>query len=157
VDNLKKIEKFFEDKEVVAFIQENKRYKEKPKIRFYFIDYQNKIDEPIESFDLLISLNAGLISIACKKYLKKGGILLVNDEHYDARTTFVDDDFQLRAVYDKEKKRFNFSQDDLKKYFTIGTEIQVTQKMIDISLTKSPSKDPYKPKDTSAFYLFTKK
>jgi hypothetical protein len=157
VDNFKKIRNFFDDKEVVAFIQKNKKYKEKSKIHFYFTNYQNKINEPLESFDLLISLNAGLISTACKKYLKKGGMLLANDEHYDARTAFVDDNFQFTAAYDKTRKQFNYSEEELKKFFITKKNIRITPEMIKTSLEKPPSKDPFKPKNTSAFYLFTKK
>lgn len=157
IDNLKKIKNFFKDKEVLTFVKENKKYKKNSIIDFYFTDYRSSIDEPIESFDLMISLNAGLISTACKKYLKRGGILLANDEHYDARTAFVDKDFQFIAVYDKTKRNFDFSLENLKKYFTTVKGIEITSEMIKKSRTKSPSKDPFKPKVKSTFYLFMKK
>ncbi|MFW9925018.1 MAG: hypothetical protein ACFFDW_17220, partial [Candidatus Thorarchaeota archaeon] len=91
-----------------------------------------------------------------KKYLKKGGVLLVNDEHYDARTAFVDKDFQFIAAY-KTNKRFDFSLENLKKYFITAKGIEITTEMIKKSITKSPSKDPFKPKIQSTFYLFLKK
>ncbi|NHJ84138.1 MAG: hypothetical protein FK734_01665 [Asgard group archaeon] len=157
VDNFKKIKQFFHDKDVLAFVQENKIYEQEANIKFLFTDYRSSIDEPTASFDLLISLNAGLISQACKNYLKKGALFLVNDEHYDARTAFVDNYFQFIAVYNKASKSFNFSESNLQNYFKLSNGLEMTQEMIDTSLTKSPSKDPYKPKITAVFYLFAKK
>ena len=157
VDNYKKIKSFFDEEEVLNFVQKNKFYMEKSTIRFHFDDYRNEFGEKVETFDLLISLNAGLISQACKKYLKAGGLLLANDEHYDARKAYVDSDYQLVAIFDKVKQELDFSQDALEKYFKTKKGLVITEEMIEKSITKPPSKDPYKTSLYSAFYLFSKK
>ncbi|MBD3192969.1 MAG: hypothetical protein GF308_20190 [Candidatus Heimdallarchaeota archaeon] len=157
VDFTKGVKGFFKDESVLSFIENHKSYEESPELAFYFSDYRSNFLKIIETYDLLISLNAGLISTACKKHLRKGGLLLVNDEHYDARTAFVDNDFRFIAVYDKSSKDFNYSQAMLKKYFKTKKGLTITSEMIKDSITKSPSKDPYKTKFQSAFYLFEKK
>lgn len=54
-----------------------------------------------ESYDLMISLSAGIASTTCTRYIKPGGFFLVNDSHADASTLFANDkDFQLYAAWD---------------------------------------------------------
>ena len=156
VDNYKKIRNFFTDDQVIAFIEKNKMYKEKAIMKFYFQDYKKDIEEESESFDLLISLNAGIISKACKKYLKNGGILLVNDEHYDARSAYLDKDFKLLAIFNDKSRNFSYSEDILLGFFKTRKGLEISQEMLNRSLKYSPSKDPFKLKLTSQFYLFVK-
>ena len=52
--------------------------------RFIGQDYTSELDLPDASFDLLISLYAGLVSEACTRHLRVGGVLLVNGSHGDA-------------------------------------------------------------------------
>ena len=59
------------------------------------ISYTAGFAEAEKSFDLLISQYAGFVSQHCKKYLKIGGILLVNNSHGDASMAKLDDDYKF--------------------------------------------------------------
>eukprot|EP00539_Tryblionella_compressa_P006728 CAMPEP_0178770490 /NCGR_PEP_ID=MMETSP0744-20121128/21424_1 /TAXON_ID=913974 /ORGANISM="Nitzschia punctata, Strain CCMP561" /LENGTH=101 /DNA_ID=CAMNT_0020426879 /DNA_START=41 /DNA_END=346 /DNA_ORIENTATION=- len=59
------------------------------------------------SFDLLISLSAGLLVQPCTPYVARHGYLLVNDSHSDARAAFVSGDWELKAYWDEETKSFS--------------------------------------------------
>mgnify|MGYP003492608944 FL=1 len=56
----------------------------------------------VDSFDLLISLSAGLLAEPCTKYVAKDCHLLVNDSHGDASMTFVNCDWNLVAYWDND-------------------------------------------------------
>ena len=84
VDLEKPAKKFFDDPNVLAYIEERKKYKESPEVTFYHQSYEDPIEEPEESFDLLISQYAGFVSEATKRYLRRGGILVANNSHGDA-------------------------------------------------------------------------
>ena len=58
---------------VEALVEERKHYVEPPQITFHNVDYTTNLDEPDEGFDLLVSLYAGFVSEACKRYLRVGG------------------------------------------------------------------------------------
>lgn len=155
VDNFKEIEHFFDDKSIHKYVKSYKLYNVRPKITFHFQDFRDELKEKEESFDLLISLNAESISQECKKFLKKGGILLANDDHYDAREANADDDYQLVAVFDEDMKELDFSNSTLSKCFkTKGLEITPT--MISQSKKGSHNDDSFKPDFPFDFYLFEK-
>ena len=72
--------KFFGDTgSVLRFINRNKAYKRSPYVRFLELDYSAALPLGESWFDLLISLFAGGIPGACLRYLKPGGLLLIND------------------------------------------------------------------------------
>ena len=111
VDNDKKAKKFFKQGEVIKeFIEKNKEYSEDSFFRYFPNDYRLKIDEDVNSFDLLISLYAGFISKYCKNYLKNGGFLLANDSHGDASMAQLDNNFRLVAVINLSDSKYIISQ-----------------------------------------------
>ena len=99
VDSLAGIADALASPDLRRYVAEHRDYPEAPETWCYQQDYRTFTSEPEASFDLLISLNAGLISQACKHFLAPDGLLLVNDEHYDARRAFVDPDYLLIAVF----------------------------------------------------------
>lgn len=117
VDIDKRCNNFFSDKLTLDYIIRKKIYNEFPEIRFHFTDFTNKINEKIESFDLLISLYSGLISKHCKKYLKKSGILIVNNSHGDATLAFLDKSFKMIGVTKRYRNHFKISERCLSTYF----------------------------------------
>lgn len=99
VDLFSKMEKAFNDSDLLKYIEKHSEYQGKPKIKFHQSDYRGKFDEDEASFDLLISLSSGFISQACDSYLKKNGLFFVDNEHYDASMAYVDPKFELIRVF----------------------------------------------------------
>ena len=69
-----------------------------PAVRFHGMDYRTRL--PVEdcSVDLLISLYAGFVSEHCARYLRPGGVLLVNNSHGDASLASLDRRYALCGV-----------------------------------------------------------
>lgn len=79
VDKSADAKAFFDNQvELMDFVMRNRGYKRKPFIQFLHRDYSEALPLQGESFDLLLSFFAGTIAPACKKYLRKGGLLLTN-------------------------------------------------------------------------------
>lgn len=151
VDTDKKAINFFKkEKEIVDFIENNKMYKESSKIRFEPIDYWEEITVFNGHVDLLISQFAGFVSQACKKYLKKGGILLANDSHGDATMANEDDDFEFVGILKYIKGNYIIESDNLERYF-----IQRGGKPIDMDKVRKLMKGP-KYVIASDYYVFRK-
>lgn len=128
VDNHKKTKKFFYNPKIYEFIREKKIYKEKPQITFHLKDYQKDIEEPKQSFDLLISQYAGFISQYCKKYLKIDGLLLANNSHGDASMASIDKDYEVTGVFKKRSaNKYTFSTKNLHTYFTPKKPRKITK------------------------------
>ena len=73
-------------------------------------------------YDILFSLNAGVISSCCTKYIRTGGYLLVNDSHSDARIihTKYNQVWKLIAYYeDDEGSRGKFISNNLDRCFQV--------------------------------------
>ncbi|UYP44633.1 hypothetical protein NEF87_000918 [Candidatus Lokiarchaeum ossiferum] len=117
IDMDKKAKKFFTDKSFEKIIEQKKVYSKEFCYRFYPYDYNTLMHEEVGTFDLLISQYAGLISRSCKKYLKKGGLLLVNNSHGDAQFANWDADFEFIAVINRRNNKFYYSSENLKTYF----------------------------------------
>jgi hypothetical protein len=102
---------------VKQFIDRKKVYRRSSYIRFIPMDFCSPLPVEERSYDLLISLYAGGISRACKKYLKSGGILLTNNHHDDAGEAAMDDDFELTAALNVKGKKVKIVEHDLERYF----------------------------------------
>lgn len=145
VDSDRRLKKFFEAEDVSAFIAKNKKYDQKAKFRAYQQDYTKSFPEKEKSFDLLISQYAGFVSQACKKYLSKGGILVVNNSHGDASIAKLDNDFEFISVYNrKSDKKFSISDKNPESYFIpkrgrLMSKTELTRRMRGQAFTKSPS------------------
>ena len=138
------------------YVADHRDYPESPVICCYQQDYRTFSSESEASFDLLISLNAGLISQACKRLLAPDGLLLVNDEHYDARRAFVDPDYRLSAVFAVENLSMETSESKLASYFETARGTPLTPEMVESDMHRSPSRARFKPAKTAAVYLFRK-
>ena len=157
VDSLEGIANALADPELRRYVADHRDYPEAPEIWCYQQDYRTFHSEPESSFDLLISLNAGLVSQAGKRFLASGGLLLVNDEHYDARHAFVDPDYILSAVFTGESLRMETSESKLAAYFKTARGTPMTREMVESDVNRSPSRARFKPAKSAAVYLFRKR
>lgn len=117
VDKDDEAKKFFANPSNYAFVDKRKHYKGDSTVRFHTVDFQSGISEPEESFDLLISFFTGFVTRYCKRYLKRGGLLLVNDSHGDATLASIDPDFQLVAVGNQTEGKYTLADTYLDTYF----------------------------------------
>lgn len=123
--------RFFADPSLRDLIAQRKVYEEEATVRFYAADYEQGIAETEESFDLLISLNAGFVSQHCKRYLKIGGVLLVNNLHGDASMARLDPDYSLIGAINRRSERFGLAESDLSSYFVPKRDLEVTREYLE--------------------------
>lgn len=111
---------FFADMEgIQTYVSRNKHYKRKTYIRFIPQDYRLPLKLHPGGFDLLISLYAGGVSQACKKYLKVGGILVTNDHQNDVEDVVTDTDFKLRTVLKYSGGKYRFMDENLEQFLAV--------------------------------------
>lgn len=127
----KRARKYFEHSELKEFVSSRKDYSGEAKIRYYAQDYQNEIEGEDERYDLLISQYAGFISKHCKRYLKIGGILLVNNSHGDASMASIDDSYEFIAVVLKSGSKHRLSEENLSEYFVPKKEVDLTEEYLE--------------------------
>ena len=118
VDTDRKAKAFFRDIPALeAEIHQNASYTGPTAIRFYGQDYTKPIAEPEQTFDLLISQYAGIISQPCKRYLKPGKYLLVNNSHGDAGIAALDPDYTLLFALNRRDGKYGISKTPPQEYF----------------------------------------
>lgn len=122
--------RFFAGPGLSELVAQRKVYEESTCIRFYAADYKERLAESEASFDLLISLNAGFVSQHCKRYLKVGGVLLVNNLHGDASMARLDPDYELAGAISRRGERFSLAETDLASYFVPKRDIEVTREYL---------------------------
>lgn len=71
----------------------------------------------LNSFDLLISLSAGIVTHDGLGFLRPGGHYLVNASHADAMVANLQPSLRLRAYWDEEKSIFRQDKDMLDELF----------------------------------------
>jgi hypothetical protein len=116
VETDRRAARFFADPEVPQLVRRRREYISEPLIRFHHADFTRPLAEAEASFDVLISQYAGFVSRACKRYLRVGGHLVVNNSHGDASMAALDGDFELVAVYRRRGEHFAFSSEELGSY-----------------------------------------
>ena len=157
VDNYSKVAQLFSDEKVLQFVKENKEYEETSSIKFKCKNFEGDIGEKPGSFDLLMSLSAGIVSKPCEKYLKRGGYFLASDAHFDARMSFIDPKFEFIAVYDDSKKVFDDTDSAKSGHFVTQSGSYITPAMVQDSIDKPKAKRSFKLQKETLFYLFRKK
>ena len=101
-------------------------------------------------------MSGGFVSQYCGVYLKKNGLLLVNNEHYDAIKAFVDEDFTLAGVFTSNGRLIQKAK-SIQDYFLTKKNELITSEMVLDNAKRSPSKAKYKLKKKAPFYLFARK
>jgi len=131
IDTYSKAKIFFKKNIIDDVISARKIYLEKPIVRFYPTDFRKETNERENSFDLLISLYAGFVSKYCKRYLKIGGILIVNNSHGDASMASIDADYEFIGTIHLRNRKYYFSQKNLDQYFIPKKEVIVTEEYLE--------------------------
>jgi hypothetical protein len=131
VDSDKQALIFFSDPRIYNFINRRKLYVQDAQVRFHPVSYTRDFEEKDGSFDLLISLYAGFISLYCKRYLKIGGVLLVNNSHGDAGMASLDDAYSLIGVVNRRAGNHVVSEKNLDLYFVPKAGVAVTREYLE--------------------------
>lgn len=156
VDSLKDIDHALADSALLEHIDRNKYYPEESNIWCHPEDYHHLSAEPMESFDLLISLNAGFISQACKGFLMQGKLLLANDGHYDASRAYVDPDYRLIGAFEGTELELITSEAALSAFFRTTKGPYLTREMVEANALRPPSRARFKLTHRAQVYLFRK-
>jgi len=115
-DSDRRAARFFSDGVVLQEVARRREYEAEPTIRFHLGDYANGLPEDEDAFDLLISQYDGFVSRECVRYLRAGGVLVVNNSHGDASMAALDPAYELVAVCRRRGDRFTFSDEELDTY-----------------------------------------
>ena len=106
IDLFDNIDDFFVDSDVLKYLDLHKIYEETTNIEFFHQSYT----EMKGQFGLMISSNAGSVSIDCKHLIKPEGLLLANNGHNDADNAFEDESYAYLGCFkftgDKEHVSF---------------------------------------------------
>jgi hypothetical protein len=102
-----------------------------PEMVFLAADYTSDLPLRPESFDLLVSLYAGLVSKHCTKYLRIGGSLLVNPSHGDAAMASIDGRYELHGVVHSRSGAYSISSDNLTGYLVPKKQVEITAESIE--------------------------
>jgi hypothetical protein len=70
------------------------------------------------------------VSEACKRYLRKGGVLVANNSHGDAGLASVDKGYRLIAAIQRRGEHFWISTTHLDEYFVPAREVEVTREIL---------------------------
>lgn len=145
VDTDPPTKRFFADRdEVAALIRQRQHYEQEAAFSFHAADYTTDFGEPERSFDLLISLYAGFVSQACKRYLRCGGWLVANNSHGDASMASIDPDYEFCGAIMGRGSKLRLQTDPLDHFFIPKRPIDVTREHLErtgrgIGYTVSPA------------------
>jgi hypothetical protein len=153
VDFFSEMKKTFNDSDLLQYIEKHAEYQGKPKIEFHKSDYRSDFGKDEASFDLLISLNSGFVSQVCGSYLRKGGLLFANNEHYDAIRAYLDLKLELIGVFETAS-RYVDSKQSIHSYFLTTKGRPITLEMVNENSQRAPSKARYRLMKKAAFYIF---
>ncbi len=154
VDSLKGIARRMADPDLLKYINDHKSYPEASAIRCNEADYVTFRGEPAASFDLLISLNAGFISQHCCHFLRPGGLLLVNNCHYDANRAYVDPGYEFVTALEGDTLSCESLPGDGFPYFSTRAGEELTPAMVERDAKSPPSKARFRPSRQAEAYLF---
>lgn len=144
VDIDRRADQFFTDGHgVQELLIENGNEAGRRDVRFVHSDYSHDLALDECSVDLLVSLYAGFISEHCAKYLRTGGILLVNPSHGDAAMAALDTRYQLYGALLSEAECYRIETDELDRYLVPKRDVDITIESLHESgrgvvYTKSP-------------------
>ncbi len=102
---------------VQELIASRKKYRRRTHVEFHFCDYQDDLPLREGSFDLLIALYAPRITLTCKKYLKKGGLLLTDNHYDDGARAHADPEYSLIGVVKEKSGGYAVEDTGLERYF----------------------------------------
>ena len=136
--------RFFKDVQAVdRIIAERRTRTTASEWRFIHADYTDELDVAERDYDLLVSLYAGFVSEHCTKYLRPGGLLLVNPSHGDVAMASIDRRYRLEAVVNSRSGAYTIGRKNLDSYLKPKRDVSVTIDSVHLSrrgigYTKSP-------------------
>lgn len=121
VDIDKRASRFFGQSETVRSLVDAKRQRagspeRSIEIVFHHADYREQIPVDDHSMDVLVSLYAGFISESCSRYVRPGGLLVVNDSHGDASMASLDARCELVAVVESRADDYVVTTNGLESF-----------------------------------------
>jgi len=105
------VEFFNDTASVLQFINRNKVYQRSAYIRFLAGDYSKGLPLDEGQFDLLISLYAAGIPRACRRYLKPGGLLLINNFQDSLLEAANDPEFNLVGAVRYRRQKYELERE----------------------------------------------
>ena len=153
VDSVKGFGAAMQSDDLIAWLDAHKEYAEPAGVAAIETDYDRIPPTLFAEFGLMISLNAGAISQACKRLLIPGAHLLANDGHYDAARAQVDGDYTLVAVLGADGA-IETSEEDLREYFVTKQGQLLTREMLADNELRAPSRGRHKMARTADAFLF---
>ena len=149
VDMDKRCPRFFGESEALADLIATKRIDAgvdhvASKVRFIHADYRDPLPLADASFDVVVSMYAGFISVATARYLRPGGLLVANNSHGDSSMASLDSAWRLIGVITSRDGDYRLRADDLDRYLVPkrGTPPTVNELMTTnrgIAYTTSPA------------------
>lgn len=131
VDVDKRANRFFADSDGIdELIEEHGADPTTHRVRFIHGSFEDELDLPDESVDLLVSLYAGVISAHCTRYLRIGGTLLANASHGDVAMASIDDHYRLVGVVTNRSDRYRVSTDRLDEHLIPKRPVELTPELI---------------------------
>ncbi|MDH3704522.1 MAG: hypothetical protein OES57_00535 [Acidimicrobiia bacterium] len=131
VDADRRAERFFADEAGVAeIIDAHDPPTADRSVTFVAGDYTTNLGLMDESFDLLVSLYAGFVSEHCTRYLRVGGMLLVNPSHGDTAMASIDPRYQLSQVVIHRNGDYQLRRDDLDTYLVPKKPTELTPALL---------------------------
>ncbi len=131
VDSDRRAARFFEDADGVReIIIAAEGAPVDPAVRFIHRDYTGQLPLEAESFDLLVSLYAGPVSQHCTRYLRVGGVLLVNPSHGDVALASIDPRYELVGVVSRGDD-YRCTGADLDRYLVPKKPVEITRELIE--------------------------
>lgn len=116
VDNDPAAETFFSGTgDLLEFINRNKTFKRSAYLAFLCLDYTEPLPLQEGSFDLLLSLYAPGVALACRPYLASNGLLVTNN-HQDDAGQAAREGYILSGVIHQKGDQVSLSTEDLESY-----------------------------------------
>ena len=153
VDSVKGFGSAMQSSDVLPWLDAHKEYPEPVELTAIETTYDQIPPSLLASFALMVSLNAGAISQACKPQLAPGAHLLVNDGHYDAARAHVDDDYTLVAAFSAEGS-CELEENALRGYFVSRKGQPLTREMLAENAKRAPSRALHKMSREADAFLF---
>ena len=117
VDSDRRAARFFTDQRgVKEIISSQQRTPPSPTVRFISSDYKEDLDLEDGSFDLLVSLYAGFVSVHCTRYVRTGGWLLANPSHGDVAMASIDPRYEFAAAIISRSGAYRVRRDHPDQY-----------------------------------------
>jgi hypothetical protein len=143
VDTDRRTPGFFADRDGIIEIVTSSGGPANADYQFIHADYQEPLDLPARSFDLLVSLYSGFVSEHCTDYLKIGGGLLVAPSHGDVAMASIDSRYELSSVVVSRNGDYRVRTESLETYLEPKSPVEITPAMLHergrgIAYTKSP-------------------